>query len=166
MNLAPFPKGVAKVLPKFSGDGKISIEDHLSTFHSACVVISVPTQEVVVRLFVKMLTDATTDWFNHLPHHSITSWDDMKNVFEDRFKTPKNESSLFFQLSQMKKEMHEPMRDFVAIFNRLIQRIPAASRPNAENQKSFFINVVHPDISFHLIKDACATLVVAQALAI
>ena len=66
----------------------------------------------------------------------------------------------------MKKEMHEPMREFVARFNRLFQRIPIASRPNAKNQKSFFINTVHPNISFHLIKDACATLAVAQGLAI
>ena len=66
----------------------------------------------------------------------------------------------------MKKEMHEPMREFVAKFNRLIQRIPNASRPNAENQKSFFINVVHPDISFHLIKDVCADLAATQRLAI
>ena len=105
-----------------------------------------------------MLTDADADWFNHLPHHSITSWDDMKNVFEDRFKTPKNKSSLFFQLSQMKKEMHEPMREFVAKFNRLIQRIPTKSTPNAKNQKAFFISVIHPEISFHLIKYACANL--------
>ena len=73
VNPASFPKGATEVLPKFSEDNKISIEDHLSTFHSAYVVISVPTQEVVVRLFVKTLIDATADWFNHLPHHSITS---------------------------------------------------------------------------------------------
>jgi hypothetical protein len=80
-----------------------------------------------------MLTDAAADWFNHLPCHSITSWDDMKNAFKNRFKAPKNESSLLLQLSQMKKEMHEPMREFVAKFDRLVQRIPATSRPNAEN---------------------------------
>ena len=96
VNPAPLPKVAAEVLPKFSGDGKVSTEDHLSTFHSACAVISIPTQEVTVRLFVKTLTDAAADWFNHLPHRSITSWDDMKNAFEDRFKTPENESSLFF----------------------------------------------------------------------
>ena len=66
----------------------------------------------------------------------------------------------------MKKEMHEPMREFVAKFNRLIQRTPTASRPNVENQKSFFINVVHLDVSFHLIKDACADLATAYRLAI
>ncbi len=73
VNPAPLPKGSAEVLPKFSGDGKISTEDHLSAFHSACAFISVPTQEVVVRLFEKTLTDAAADWFNHLPHRSIAS---------------------------------------------------------------------------------------------
>ena len=58
------------------------------------------------------------------------------------------------------------MREFVAKFNRLIQIIPIASRPDAENHKLFFINVVHPDISFHLIKDACSYLVTTQRLAI
>ena len=62
--------------------------------------------------------------------------------------------------------MHEPMREFIAKFNRLIQRILATSRPNAKNQKPFFINVVHLDISFHLIKDACANLAATQRLAI
>ena len=96
VNPTPLPKGATKVLPKFSGDGKVSTEDCLSAFHSACVIISVPAQEFSVRLFMWMLTDTATDWFNHLPHHSITSWDDMKNAFEDSFKALENESSLFF----------------------------------------------------------------------
>ena len=86
----------------------------------------------------------------------------MKNAFEDKFKAPKNECSLSHQLSQMIKEMHKPMREFDAKFNRLIQRIPATSRPNAENQKTFFVNGVPLDVSFHIIKDVVA----AQRLAI
>ena len=66
----------------------------------------------------------------------------------------------------MKKEIHELVREFVAKFNRLIQRIPAASRPNEENQKIFFVNVVPPDVSFHLIKDAVVNLTTTQRLAI
>ena len=66
----------------------------------------------------------------------------------------------------MKKEIHEPMRDFVAKFDRLIQRIPATSRPNVENQNTFLINLVRPDVSVHLIKDACKDLAAAQRLAI
>ena len=61
VNPAPLPKGATQVLPKFSGDGKISTKDHLSAFHLACAIIRVPTQEVAVRLFVKTLTDASAD---------------------------------------------------------------------------------------------------------
>ena len=82
------------------------------------------------------------------------------------FKSPKNDCSLLLQLSQIKKEMHEPMREFVAKFNRLIQRILTASRPNEENQKIFFVNAIPLDVSFHLIKDAVVDLVAAQRLAI
>ena len=85
----------------------------------------------------------------------------MKNAFEDRFKAPENECSLLLQLSQMKKEMHEPMREFIAKFNRLIERIPATSRPNEENQKIFFVNDVPLDVSFHLIKDVVTDLATA-----
>lgn len=73
VNLAALPKGATEILPKFNGDGKISTDDHLSAFHFACAIISVPTQEVVVRLFVRTLIDVVADWFNHLPQHSITS---------------------------------------------------------------------------------------------
>ena len=66
----------------------------------------------------------------------------------------------------MKKEMHEPMREFFAKFNRLIQRIPATSRPNEENQKILFFNVVPLDVSFHLIEDVVIDLAPTQRLAI
>ena len=45
-------KGATKILPKFNGDGKVSIEDHLRAFHTTCGIISVPIQDIVVRLFV------------------------------------------------------------------------------------------------------------------
>ena len=103
VNPIVLPKGATKILPKFSGDGKISIDDHLSVFHTTCGIISVPTQEIAVRLFVRTLTDVVADWFNHFPQHSIASWNDMKKVFETRFKSPNNEFSLLLQLSQSKK---------------------------------------------------------------
>ena len=89
----------------------------------------------------------------------------MKTAFKNRFKTPNNECSLLLQLNQLNKEMHEPMREFVAKFNRLIQRILDASRPNGENQNIFFVNLVPPDVSFHLIKDTVTNLATAQRLA-
>lgn len=50
--------------------------------------------------------------------------------------------------------------------NRLIQRIPATSRPNYETQNFFFVNFVPPILTFHLLKDAIVDLAIAQRLAI
>lgn len=88
----------------------------------------------------------------------------MKTTFKNRFKTLDNECSLLLQLSRLKKKMHEPMREFVSKFNRLIQRILATSRPNVENQKILY--VVPLDVSFHLIKDVVADLATTERLAI
>lgn len=37
----------------------------------------------------------------------------MRTTFEDRFKFVDDEHTLILQLTQLEKEVHEPMRDFV-----------------------------------------------------
>lgn len=76
-NLDPLPEGAREVLPKFSGDGKKSTDEHLNAFNTACAVLVVATENVVVRLFVQTLIDDATDWFRHLPQGTITNWTTM-----------------------------------------------------------------------------------------
>ena len=56
----------------------------------------------------------------------------MLRAFETHFKNPSDGNSLLIQLAQLKKEMHEPMREFMAKYNKLLERIPTASRPSAK----------------------------------
>ena len=90
----------------------------------------------------------------------------MVQAFEARFKTPSDENSLLIQLTQLKKEMHERMREFVANFNKILERIPVNSRPNARNQKSFFLGAMPLDISFQMRRNVLADLATAQTMAI
>lgn len=73
-NLDALAKGAREVLPKFSGDGKKSTDEHLNAFNTACAVPGIATKNVVVRLFVQTLIDDVTDWFHHLPQGTITNW--------------------------------------------------------------------------------------------
>ncbi|KAH9310451.1 hypothetical protein KI387_025486, partial [Taxus chinensis] len=68
-------------------------------------------------------------------------------------------------LTHMKKESHETMREFVAKFNKLIQKIPVIAVPTLENQKCFFINAQPPDISFLLQRSVIPDLATAQSTA-
>lgn len=58
------------------------------------------------------------------------------------------------------------MRDFIARFNKLANRIPIARKPTVENQKMFFISSRPPDISFQIRRAHVANLQVAQTLEI
>jgi len=165
-NLNPLPKNARENLPRFNGDGKTSPEEHLCAFAAACSVLGVQHQDVAIRLFVQTLTDTAAQWFYHLTDASITNWNEMKIAFENRFKSAEDEHYLLAQLTQLKKEIHEPMREFVAKFNRIVNKITATKRPSGENQKCFFINAMPPDISFHLRRGAIADLTAAQNLAV
>lgn len=57
------------------------------------------------------------------------------------------------------------MREFIAKFNKLANRIPSASQPTATNLKCFFINTQLPKVSFLLRRAAPGTLALAQSLA-
>ena len=60
-NLHPLPKGAREVLPKFYGDGKKSIDEHLNAFNTTCAVLAIAHEDVVVRLFLQTLIDDVVD---------------------------------------------------------------------------------------------------------
>ncbi|KAH9299893.1 hypothetical protein KI387_044116 [Taxus chinensis] len=159
-------RGSIKILSKFNGDGKTSLDDHISAFFTACVVLLVEYEDVAIRLFIETLHDIITDWFHYLPNGCITSWDDMKTKFENRFKTAEDEHALLAQVSQAKKEPTEPMRNFVAKFNKMVNKVLAGIHPNLDGQKYFFIKAHQPEVCYQLRRASVATLELAQSLAI
>lgn len=74
LNLNALPKGARDHLPKFSGDGKITTDEHLNVFNVSCGIIVVQHEDVAIRLFVQTLTRTDVDWFYHLPNSVITNW--------------------------------------------------------------------------------------------
>lgn len=52
LNLNTLPKGGRDNLPKFNGDRKITVDEHLNAFNVACGIIAVQHEDVAVRLFV------------------------------------------------------------------------------------------------------------------
>ena len=59
-------------------------------------------------------------------------------------------SILCYSTYQIKKEPHIPMRDFIEKFNKLVNRIPTASRSTFDKQKMFFIRSMSPNINFQI----------------
>lgn len=94
----------------------------------------------------------------------ITNWDTLKTKFEECFKPTEDEHALLAQLTQMKKDTHEGMHEFIAKFKKLVNRIPITSQPTPANLKCFFINTQLPEVSFLLRRVVPTNLTHAQAL--
>lgn len=90
----------------------------------------------------------------------------MKQRFEGRYKSTEDAHVLLLQLAQIKKEPSIPMRDFNEKFNKLIKRIPATSAPIGDNQKTFYISSMPPELGYLLRRANVATLQVTQTLAV
>ena len=58
------------------------------------------------------------------------------------------------------------MRDFNAKFNKLIKRIPATSTPTIDNQKTFYISSMPPELGYRIRRANVVNLQVAQTLAV
>lgn len=58
------------------------------------------------------------------------------------------------------------MRDFIAKFNKLVNRIPGASKPTIENHKMFFISCMPPNIGFQIRHEHVANLSASSTLSI
>lgn len=150
----------------FLYNGIVTTDQHISAFFTASGVLAVQHEDVYVRLFVETLTEAAIEWFGQLPVGSMTSWATLIQAFERRFKTAEDEHFLLSQLTQMKKEIHGPMREFISHFNQMVNRIPVNKRPTGENQMTFFINAQPSDVSFQLRRARPPDLAAAQTLAI
>lgn len=170
LNLAAnhdLPKASRKNFPRFNGDGTVSIEKNMSAFHKACGVVNPQHEDTTVRMFVNTLVDDVVDWFQDLPTSRITRWNDMKQRFEGRYnKRLEDAQVLLLQLAQIKKESSISMRDFNAKFNKLIKRIPATSAPIGDNQKTFYIGSMPPELGYQIRRANVAYLQAAQTLAV
>ena len=61
----PLPTSSRKNFPKFLGDGKVTVDEHIKAFFVATHILGVAHKDVVVRLFVETLIENVADWFYH-----------------------------------------------------------------------------------------------------
>ena len=83
----PLLSSSRKNFPNFLGNGKVNTNAHIKAFFAATHILGISHEDVAVRLFVETLIENTIYWFYHLDDGSITNWDEMRMIFEIRFKT-------------------------------------------------------------------------------
>jgi hypothetical protein len=88
LNLAPvttpFPK-FKDHLPKFYGNGTISVNEHLIAFSNACHNIGANDNDICMRLFVNSLEGKVVADFFELPPKIFSTWVELSYWFKSTY---------------------------------------------------------------------------------
>ena len=108
----PLPKHPEKVLPKFNPDSKEPTEDHVKKFMLAVRLLDVEHEDVVCRLFPYTFEGKASTWYFSLTAGSITSWNEFDLAFTNKFEDDKTPAVLVSELSRIRMEPKEKVKDF------------------------------------------------------
>uniref|UniRef100_A0A151UGJ3 Retrotransposon gag domain-containing protein n=1 Tax=Cajanus cajan TaxID=3821 RepID=A0A151UGJ3_CAJCA len=97
--------GLIYLLPKFHGRAGEDPHKHLKEFNIVCSTMrphNVPEDHIFLKAFPFSLEDLAKDWLYYLAPGSITSWDDLKRVFLEKF-FPASRTTLLEKMAQSKR---------------------------------------------------------------
>jgi hypothetical protein len=92
---------------------------HLDQFLTICDIHLIEHDDVMVILFLQTLIGPTYDWYLSLPENTISSFDDMEDVFMYKFVPPIAYHTLLTQFTQIHLQKNERIKDFNVDFSRL-----------------------------------------------
>ena len=90
---------------------------------------------------------------------SITDWDTFQEVFLSNFSDDRTITSLINDISNLKANPDEKIKDFNSRFNKLLNKIPVASKPVVDVQIEWYISSLPSNIAIFVDRANKATLV-------
>jgi hypothetical protein len=133
--LPVLPKGTLK---EFFGDGTIYGKRHFHLFLEVCDFHRVEHDDVMVRLFLKTLSERYYEWYTKFPNRSIRSFDDLEVMFLNMFSPPIAYHTLLTDFTQIGLRNNKRIRDFDLRFNKTLSRI---SKEKYQMTRSFSVSI-------------------------
>ncbi|VFQ69713.1 unnamed protein product [Cuscuta campestris] len=106
----PFPKKAKLEVPKFTG--KEDPEIHVKTLHQSGWMMGLSGDEKCL-LFFQTLRGRAAEWFHNLPAGEIDSFDELAEVFQEKFKENCTKRKKFTYLSTAGQREHEDLTKFL-----------------------------------------------------
>ncbi|VFQ83909.1 unnamed protein product [Cuscuta campestris] len=106
----PFPKKAKLAVPKFTG--KEDPEIHVKTLHQSGRMMGLSGDEKCL-LFFQTLRGRAAEWFHNLPAGEIDSFDELAEVFQEKFKENCTKRKKFTYLSTAGQREHEDLTKFL-----------------------------------------------------
>jgi hypothetical protein len=142
----PLPAGdYLKYMPKFTGEGEITIEEHLATFYSYANNLNIENEDVWMRVFIQSLDGEVRKWFRGLAPGSIAGIEALDNVFLRQWGDRKDYIYYMTEFGSLKKQEGESISNFSKIFNKMYNKIPAEIKPSEASAQISYASAFDPD---------------------
>jgi hypothetical protein len=141
----PLPKHPKKLFPKFDPDNDITPEDHIKLFMLSLRLLEVQHEDVVCRLFPYTFVGQASTWFFSLAPGSIASWQQFETTFISQFGDDKTSGMMVLELSRMRCDKKDIIKDFSQRFISHLNRIP--EKPAESIQVEFYTVALPPSVA-------------------
>jgi hypothetical protein len=122
--------GYLKKLPKFTGEGDITAEEHLEAFYIFTDDHVIMHADVWMRIFVHSLEGEARKWFRALPPGSINGIEALDNTFLRQRGDKRDFMYYMTEFGSLKRKEGESISDFSKRFNKMYNKIPAEIKPS------------------------------------
>jgi hypothetical protein len=165
--LNPLPAGdYLKYMPKFSGEGEVTAEEHLAAFYSYADNLNIENEDVWMRVFVQSLDGEVRKWFRGLAPGSIAGIEALDNVFLRKWGDRKDYIYYMTEFGSLKKQEGESVSDFSKRFNKMYNKIPAEIKPSEASAQISYASAFDPDFCLVLRERRATSLAQMQDAAI
>jgi hypothetical protein len=79
--LHDLPKNYMKILPKFTGEGDLTTQEHINFFDQFSDILRIEHEDVYSRLLVQTFEGQVRTWFRALATGSLRSYEELENAF-------------------------------------------------------------------------------------
>jgi hypothetical protein len=153
----PLPaRDYLKYMPKFTGEGDITAEEHVATFYNYADNLNIENEDVWMRVFVQSLDGEVRKWFRGLAPRSIAGIEALDSVFMRQWGDRKDFMYYMTEFESLKNMEGESVSDFSKIFNKMYNKIPAEIKPSEASAKISYGSEFGPDF-YLLLRERRAT---------
>jgi hypothetical protein len=165
--VAAMPTGdYQKYMPKFTGEGDVSAEEHIEAFYSYAENLNIEEEDVWTRVFVQSLDGHARKWFKELPAGSIAGIEQLDETFLKHWGDRRDFVYYITEFGNLRKQSSESVSDFTKRFNRMYGKIPAEIKPSDASAKITYSDAFDSDFCLLLRERRSPTLSLMQDAAL
>jgi hypothetical protein len=148
--LHDLPENYMKSLPKFTGEGDLTAQEHINFFDQFADILGIEHEDVYSRLLVQTFEGQVRTWFRSLPAGSLRSYEELESAFIRQWGERKDHLYYLTEFGALKKKNSESVLEFTQRFNKLYNKIPAEVKPSQPSAKVTYAGAFDPDFALLL----------------